>query len=1451
MSSRKIISKLFRGAGGGGASAPTTTKDNLKSEDIIEFALAISEGPIRGLVQGAKSFMVGDTPLVSEAGAKNFDKFAIGIHPGFPEGSARPLDLKLGGVTSTTQVGVTLRQNVPVIRQALGALRGTIDQLEVRIQVARLLRAEANGGTFDNTARFLLEYKESKGTNWKSFDGWADTIVSITGKTTVGYVREFRVNVARIQDDDWDIRVTKLSADGDTRDIVELVWESFQCTNKTQLTYPNTAIAHGLGVANGQFSSIPEFSGIYDGLIIRIPTNYNADLRTYDDSTPWDGTFKFGWTNNPAWVLYDLITNQRYGLAKYRRYVDANRFTFYEAARWCDTMVQVGDGNGLRPRYTFNDVISDARLGMEMLQYVAGSFNALIWDDNQGQIHLRVDKDDPAVQLFTTESVDVSGFNYTFTDINTRANDISVSFINPELDWVEDRRRIAGVTTSEEHIAKFGRVPLDFIAVGCTDVHEAVAKAQVRLISSLTETTMVTFTTARQGCLLSLFDVILVSDPVMGWATSGRLTSYDDNYIHFRDPIYIETIKEYVVKIQTQNGLMEIFVTPDQIGHVNSLRVSGKLKLPKNLPKYAVFVLEEVEGIGLAKPFRVMNIAEVDGSPYVYRISAMEINRNKYVLSETGTPITEPTYSFNQPAIPGVPLNFKADSGNNQIIVLPTGETQLRIALSWSKPRGTLVREYEAQWKAVNDESWQSIPGIKNTDVYLAPVSQGLHYALRVASIDTKGVRSPWATIPDHVVQGKTRAPLILENFHAVGGLFQNQITWDFSTDKDLKKVELYANDDDYFPAAGRLAIVAYPGSSYNHQGLDVGTKVYYWARVMDTSGNFSEFVGPVSATSIADGQVVLNILRDRITELELYDVLRERINLIDKEGTGLVDKVKDLQLTYGNTVSSSQNAAAAAQAAADAIAAKSAAFISAASAADKASQSAESKLAAEAAKVAAQSAANASVISRDEASAAATTAGSAATASQTAKLGAEAAFGSATQKATAAANFATQASTFADASGTSAAASQQSSLRASSFADAAVTAAGGAGGSATAASNSAQSAASSATAASQSATAANSSKLSAQAASNEAQQAKTDATVAKDSSVQASNSASTFAAQAYDSSQLAAASKTAAGNSATAASGSASTAGTKASEASSSAAAANTSKVAAEAARAQAQGFASASSTSADTATARASDAGYYANASSQSAQQAAGFSGQAEFYRTQSAQFSSDAYNNAQASAQNYSAVYARLNNIGGVTVEQAFSANASSIAGLSAQYTVKVDNNGYVSGFGLASQPYNNTVVSAFIINADRFAVVSPGYNPKVMFSVDTVNGATAIGLNGNVVIDGSIYGANAVANNSLTNVDGFGEMSMYTGVYTNYSALTREAKVLVLCTVYFDQNSEFRNSNAGLNIYHNGQLIYAYNGEPGIPMFYLPPGTLQFSLRNGAAAVTNLTVMKFYK
>ncbi len=710
-------------------SAPTNTPDNLRSADTVELALVIGEGRFQGLVDGGKSFFVGETPLIDPSGAANFQDFEIDFYPGDAEGVAQPLKLSLGGTSNNNAVNVSLRSNAPVIRSGtmmLDAVSGLVpvDVLEVRMVIQRLLVSN-NSGTFNHTVKFQLEYKAESAASWTPF---FSEPVTKTGKTSNSYPIEFRVNVPRIAEN-YQIRVTKLTEANDTEHFADLLWESFQEVDKEQRSYPGTAIIRVKAKATDQFSSIPQFSGIYKTLLIRVPSNYDAENCVFTGI--WDGTWKFAFSDNPAFVLNDLVSNDRYGMNAYYP-VELDPADVYKAAVWCDQ--RLSDGSR---RYTFNAVLQEPRNGSELVKYIAGAFNATFFDDLNGRAYLRVDKDDPAVALFTPENVVDGEFEYSYTDITTRYNDISVAFNNASLDYAEDRRRVF----NQDAIDKFGRIPLDFIAVGCTNAPEALRRAHYKLLTALTETEVVNFITNRVGAHLQPFDIILVSDPMMGYGHSGRVKAIlGARRVALRDPVPLEVGVSYKVTFQTPTGPTELalIVSPTDTDTQRRYYLTVAADLPANLPEFAAFTIsQDGGGLGLPKPYRVTRIEEVDGDPDKIAIEAIEVNRNKFTDADNLTFSDEIDYSYVSPSTTTPPTGLRVV----EEIVPYADRPRVNLKLSWDRTANTLVRRYRATYRRSSSDTFRLLHDGPDTEVELEDVSEGT-YVFQVVSVGINDVYS-------------------------------------------------------------------------------------------------------------------------------------------------------------------------------------------------------------------------------------------------------------------------------------------------------------------------------------------------------------------------------------------------------------------------------------------------------------------------------------------------------------------------------------------------------------------------------------------------------------------------------------------------------------------------------------------------------------------------------------
>lgn len=815
---------------------PVQTPDNLRANDKIEVLLAISEGEIEGLVDGAKSFYIGETALQNSNGDDNFQDFSLTEYPGVSP--APEINLTLGGTTRSQTVNVSLSSGVPVVRQTL---LGQIDFIDVRLIFGRIYYTD-NSGVYNGSVTFNIEYKAQSADTW--IDAFPNHNITISGKTTSNYPKDFRFAVSRI-DEPYEIRVTKVSADSNNVNFTDFSWESFQEIDATKHSYDNLAMVHMLGRASDQFSSLPDLKGVYHGLRMHVPTNYDPSTRVY--TGVWDGTYKIAYCNNPAWFLNEFMTNDRFGLSAYYP-VTVDKWDFYEAAQWCDEMVPDGKG-GTHPRWTINTLISDPRSGKEMAKFIAGIFNGVFFDDLNGTAKLRVDKDDAALHLFTQENVENGSFSYSYTELSTRYNDFIVAFTNPELNWEEDRRRVY----NQDDIDLNGRIPTDFAAIGCTNEREALRRGTYKMITALTEREMVTFRTNRIGQYVQPYHVMLIGDEDQGYSLTGRAKSVSGDLltITLRDPIYLETGIDYTFRafhhavIADSSyasgyapGLFERTVNVVSTGLVTEIVVDTAL--PSGLPDYFTFSLEQTgAGYGAPKPFRVMSVEEVDGDPDKYEIKGLEINRNKWYDVDNLTYSGTLTYSAlpSPVVIPG-PTDLSFFTGYFR----STKQYQLIVEPLFNKAAYPYYNGEFEVYSRLNgtSDAWKQW-SLQNGDTILDH-PEGT-YDFRVTPKNYFGAKAKLEEMTSFVytVEYNIPLPANVQNFRHEIGYNGLVLLWDKNTEPDLEFYEIREGES---WATGSVVVTNQTGNYFILPKKKVGTVTYQIAAY--AAGQYSN---PVALT--------------------------------------------------------------------------------------------------------------------------------------------------------------------------------------------------------------------------------------------------------------------------------------------------------------------------------------------------------------------------------------------------------------------------------------------------------------------------------------------------------------------------------------------------------------------------------------------------------------------------
>lgn len=859
---------ILEGSGGGvsaGGKGGNPTDDNLFSEDLVELQMAISEGPIVGLVDGLKSLYAEDTPLISPGNSVNFENFDVKLYHGADD--ATEVFNKLGGTSDPTAVGVTLEPDVPIVRSTPANLRGQFDRIEVRLLISQLY--DTSKGGKDEHLTFRIKYREAGSGTWINLSNTTaeayygtDPIFQIKGFTRNGVVREFGFSVPRV-DNDYEIQVTHVQDHDHDEDeeVRVMAWESFQVVDSTPRAYDNLAVLTAYSKISAQLSSVPNLWGVYAGRIIKVPDNYDPIRRTYTGT--WVGGFKLAHTDNPAWILYDLLTDERYGAKRFIPDLNVNRFTAYDAAIWCDELINRPNG-GMQPRYTYNEVVKTTRSLGEMARYIAAIFGGTLAEDADGTILFKVDRPQVPAQLFTPESVSKAGFSYQYTDVDSRVNSTQVSFINPLLGYETDVRLVE----IDEFIQKFGIKSQKVVAVGCNDDFEARRRVLFRMIGMNTETQLVSFQVPRTGLTVEPFDVIGVGDPDMNFGLSGRIKSVDGNTIHLRDDLYIPTLASLTLTIQSGTDLQEVEVTRIGPEYTKELAiVSGALS---NLPDRAVFSLESSNN-DVFKLFRVMSIDEVDNEPDFYQLTALEINNNKYGDADNGS-FTAAEYGIQEDAILGIPSkieNLFAESGDDFVLQNPDGSVQTRIHVTWDYTGETPAIGYKVFFRRTDRDFFTEV-STQTRSAYLGNVLPAEEYQIYVVPIGANGKPGIPSGIINHIVQGKTSGPPKPENW--VIKLNPQSIVFVEPTDAEFDsssvtfgRYELWvAEEGATFGTATKVA--NFKDSSYIYRvASDYGYKDYFIV-AYDNLGNPSEesdaiTAGPSDArlVSLSAGSQIFN----------------------------------------------------------------------------------------------------------------------------------------------------------------------------------------------------------------------------------------------------------------------------------------------------------------------------------------------------------------------------------------------------------------------------------------------------------------------------------------------------------------------------------------------------------------------------------------------------------------
>lgn len=744
--------KKIKGSGGGGKGGDqhfaTEYPDSLQSQAFAQVIDVISEGEIQGLVKGMQSVFFDGTPLQNADGSFNFTNVVVQARAGLQD-----QDHLVGfeDVSNEIAVSVEVTHAAP---QTFRITDSTMDAVNVRLQFPTLTwQNPSTGDLVGNTVEIKIELQANGGGYQTIID---DTI---KGKSTSKYERQYRIEL--LGSAPWDIRVSKVTPDATTsNDQKRVILDSYTEISDVKLKYPNSAVV-GVRIDSSQFQNIPTRGYEILGLRIKLPTNYDPASRTY--TGPWDGTFRIDYSNNPAWIFYDLLTSSRYGLGQFIPEDHVDKWGLYQIGRYCDELVDDGFG-GQEPRFTCNLYLQTRADALKVIQDLASAFRGMIYWAG-GVIMVAQDGPQDAKYLFTQANVVEGRFTYAGVSAKSRHTVALVTWNDPadfykqKVEYVED----------QQMVAQYGIIETSVVAFGCTSRGQAHRVGQWLLFTEKYQTETITFQTGIEGAPVRPGDVIKVADPMRaGVRRGGRLMSGCTTTSLNLDSAPGISADGSFLSVMLPDQTVERIAIESVVGQTVTLQ--SALSQAPNAGSIWVAETTDVE----PQQFRVVALTEP--KPGIFEVTALEHNPEKFDYIEKGIQLSEIPISELQ-AVPDSPTNVEV----TETLYSVGRDVRVKVTCSWHQVKGAVG--YNVQW--VRDaQNPVNIPQTAANEIEILQAEPGT-YNFQVTAVNTAGVKSVPAKVTK-VILGRGAAPSDVTNFSMlpVGG--QAYLSWDPSPDLDV-----------------------------------------------------------------------------------------------------------------------------------------------------------------------------------------------------------------------------------------------------------------------------------------------------------------------------------------------------------------------------------------------------------------------------------------------------------------------------------------------------------------------------------------------------------------------------------------------------------------------------------------------------------------------------------------
>ncbi|MGG8223245.1 carbohydrate binding domain-containing protein [Klebsiella aerogenes] len=839
-----MANNIIKGRKGGSSKqrTPTEQPDDLQSVAKAKILIALGEGEFAGGLTGKDIYLDG-TPLENADGSQNFSGVAWEFRPGT---QAQSYIQGIPGTENEISVGTEVSSETAWTHTFTNI---QLSAVRVRLKWPSLMKQEDDGDVVGNTVKYAIDLQTDGG-------AWQTVLeTAVSGKTTSGYERSHRIDLPQAGST-WTLRLRKVSPDANSVKIGDVMTlQSYTEVIDAKLRYPHTALLY-IEFDSSQFNgSIPQISCEPRGRVIRVPDNYNPETREYTGT--WTGGFKWAWTDNPAWIYYDIVVSDRFGLGDRLTSANISKWALYPIAQYCDQLIPDGrGGDGMEPRHICNVYVQERNDAYTVLRDFAAIFRGMTcWSGEQ----IIVQADMPRGVDFNYTRANIIGSpRYSSSTSKARYTNALVSWSDPDNAYA-DAMEPAFIP---ELVSRYSFNQVEVTAIGCTRQSEAHRKGLWAILTN-NKDRMVEIDVGLDGRIPQPGYIIGLGDErLAGRVNGGRISAVNGRVITLdRD---IDAKEGDRLHLNLPSGISQART----IQSVNGRRQVTVTTAYSETPEAeCVWIVEYTDLV--PQQYRVIGVK--DNNNGTLTITGVAHDPDKFARIDTGAIIDQRPISVIPPGNQAPPDGILLTSFS----VVNQGISVETLQANWEAVQNAIA--YEAQWRR-NDGNWINVPRSSTTSFEVSGIYAG-RYLVRVRAINAAEISSGWAYSEEKTLTGKVGEPLPPLSLTTVSLTAGIEIRWEFPEGaEDTQRTELQYSPDQSGNGAMPLTDLAYPGKQYQQMGLQIATQFWYRARLVDRLGNASPWTGWVQGMSSDNVSDYYQQLDDALKGSDTYEELNKGI---------------------------------------------------------------------------------------------------------------------------------------------------------------------------------------------------------------------------------------------------------------------------------------------------------------------------------------------------------------------------------------------------------------------------------------------------------------------------------------------------------------------------------------------------------------------------------------------